>query len=100
MKELSNRVKQNEDAIIGFYKLPGVVPTHTPFVKILADLLSSIEERDKSEGITTFKHIGDALEEVFKRRKSGFIESLLRDVSKNLKFGETFNFIDRKNRCH
>jgi AAA+ ATPase superfamily predicted ATPase len=95
MKELSNRVKQNEDAIIGFYKLPGVVPAHTPFVGVLADLLSSIEERGKSEGITTFKHIGDAVEEVFKRRKSGFIKSLLKDVSKNLKFDETFNFLDR-----
>jgi tetratricopeptide (TPR) repeat protein len=95
MKELSNRVKQKEDVIIGFYKLPGVVATHTPFVDVLADLLSTIEERDKSEGTTTFKHIGDAVEEVFKRRKSGFIKSLLKDVSKNLKFDETFNFLDR-----
>ena len=95
MKELSNRVKQNEDVIIGFYKLPGLVATHTPFVEVLADLLSTIEGRDKSEGTTTFKHIGDAVEEVFKRRKSGFIKSLLRDVSKNLKFDETVNFLDR-----
>jgi predicted ATPase len=96
MKELSNRVKQNEDAISGFYRLPGkVVETRMPFVKVLADLISSIEEKEKSEGITTFKQIGDAMEEVFKRRKSEFIKALLRDVSKNLKFDETFNFLDR-----
>jgi AAA+ ATPase superfamily predicted ATPase len=60
MKELSNRVKPKEDVIIGFYKLPGVVAAHTPFVEVLADLLSRIEERDKSEGTTTFKHISVA----------------------------------------
>jgi tetratricopeptide (TPR) repeat protein len=95
MKELSNRVKPKEDVIIGFYKLPGVVATHTPFVEVLADLLSRIEERDKSEGTTTFKHIDDAMEEVLKRRKSEFVKALLKDVSKKLKFAETFNFLDR-----
>ena len=95
MKELSNRVKQNEDVIIGFYKLPGVVATHTPFVEVLADLLSRIEERDKSEGTTTFKHIGDAIEEVLKRRKSGFVKALLKDVSKDLKLDATLKFLGR-----
>ncbi|MCK4731460.1 MAG: AAA family ATPase, partial [Methanophagales archaeon] len=94
MKEISNRVKQKEDTIIGFYKLLGLVATHTPFVEVLADLLSSIEEREKSEGTTTSKHIGATIVEVFKKRKSGFIKSLLKDVSKNLKFDETFNFIE------
>ncbi len=95
MKELSNRVKQNEDVIIGFYKLPGVVATHTPFVEVLADLLSRIEERDKSEGTTTFKHISDAIEEVLKRRKSGFVKALLKDVSKDLKLDATLKFLGR-----
>ena len=95
MKELSNRVKPKEDVIIGFYKLPGVVATHTPFVEVLADLLSRIEERDKSEGTTTFKHIGDAIEEVLKRRKSGFVKALLKDVSKDLKLDATLKFLGR-----
>ena len=95
MKELSNRVKPKEDVLIGFYKLPGVVATHTPFVAVLADLLSRIEERDKSEGSTTFKHIGDAMEEVLKRRKSGFVKALLKDVSKDLKLDATLNFLGR-----
>ena len=95
MKELSNRVKPKEDVIIGFYKLPGVVATHTPFVEVLADLLSRIEERDKSEGTTTFKHIGDAMEEVLKRRKSGFVKALLKDVSKDLKLDATLKFLGR-----
>ena len=95
MKELSNRVKPKEDVIIGFYKLPGVVATHTPFVEVLADLLSRIEERDKSEGTTTFKHIGDAIEEVLKRRKSGFVTALLKDVSKDLKLDATLKFLGR-----
>ncbi|KAF5434079.1 putative ATPase, AAA+ ATPase superfamily [Candidatus Methanophagaceae archaeon] len=93
MKELSNRVKPKEDVIIGFYKLPGVVATHTPFVEVLADLLSRIEERDKSEGTTTFKHIDDAIEEVLKRRKSGFVKALLKDVSKDLKLDATLKFL-------
>ena len=95
MKELSNRVKPKEDVIIGFYKLPGVVAAHTPFVEVLADLLSRIEERDKSEGTTTFKHIGDAIEEVLKRRKSGFVKALLKDVSKDLKLDATLKFLGR-----
>ncbi|MGB7002542.1 MAG: tetratricopeptide repeat protein, partial [Halobacteriota archaeon] len=95
MTELSNRVKPKEDVIIGFYKLPGVVATHTPFVAVLADLLSRIEERDKSEGTTTFKHIGDAIEEVLKRRKSGFVKALLKDVSKDLKLDATLKFLGR-----
>ena len=95
MKELSNRVKPKEDVIIGFYTLPGVVTIHTPFVEVLADLLSRIEERDKSEGTTTFKHIGDAIEEVLKRRKSGFVKALLKDVSKDLKLDATLKFLGR-----
>jgi tetratricopeptide (TPR) repeat protein len=95
MKELSNRVKPKEDVIIGFYKLPGVVAAHTPFVEVLADLLSRIEERDKSEGTTTFKHISDAIEEVLKRRKSGFVKALLKDVSKDLKLDATLKFLGR-----